>query len=144
MARSSMSSEPNITLKQPYETTEITMDHRDGSLHDHIGKVPHRQWKSSRGGFSLKKARHKEPVFKVSLSLSAGPVIVDRMSLVSTTVVPETESHESHESPETKYRENYAFSEDITSGNHTLTLERKNLEQNSETFQNTQLYPTKH
>ncbi|KAL6457075.1 hypothetical protein MHYP_G00340380 [Metynnis hypsauchen] len=65
MARSSMSSGHNITLKRPYESTEITVDHSwDGTLHDHIGKVPCRQWSSSRGGVSLKKARHKVPVFK--------------------------------------------------------------------------------
>ncbi|XP_017551630.1 uncharacterized protein si:ch211-199g17.2 [Pygocentrus nattereri] len=140
MAGSSMSSGCNITLKRPYESTEITVDHSwDGTLHDHIGKVPRRQWSSSRGGVSLKKARHKEPVFKVSLSLSAGPVIVDRMSLVSTTVAPEIEC----QIPETEYRENYSFSEDITSGKHMLTLEHKNLEQNPETFRNMQLYPTK-
>ncbi|XP_036422471.1 uncharacterized protein si:ch211-199g17.2 isoform X2 [Colossoma macropomum] len=139
MAGSSMSSGCSITLKRPYESAGITVDHnRDRTLHDHTGKVPLRQWSSSRRAVSLKKARRKEPVFKVSLSLSAGPVIVDRMSPVSTTVAPEIEC----QNPETEYTENDAFSEDITSGNHMLTLEHKNLEQNPKTFQNVQLYPT--
>ncbi|XP_066529829.1 uncharacterized protein [Hoplias malabaricus] len=118
-----MCSGRSVILKRPNEAVG------DPAVKPFLG-----QQRSRKTKVSCKKTQHKSPVFKVNLSLKAGPVVVDRMSLVTTSVAPEIEK----QTPEALYRDNETFSEEYS------TPENQHIHQDPETFLNMDLYPTEH
>ncbi len=95
-----VSQAPSQTLKHPAESLLPPSDARPFIAPD--GAPTHQMSKKMKKGHPKKVIcpnKVKEPVFKVSLSLQEGPVIIERTSLrETTTVVPEIED----QSPATK------------------------------------------
>ncbi|KAG9279856.1 hypothetical protein AMEX_G5417 [Astyanax mexicanus] len=134
----------STTKKLPDESAQISLTHGgDGPVHEPSRKLLVHQHKSKKNKARRKNVGHMNPVFKVSLSLKEGPVVVDRTSLITaTTVAPEIE----HQDLEDVYLENVSDSvaEYMTSENHILPEEYENTEQNHETFSNTESSNNKH